>query len=289
MTVIPRRTSLVRTADMEVTAWTIDMRTESQDLTAKGAVRTRTSQKASTAPSTGSLFAGKDPVLGAAESFTYTKSSGRAVYTGTTERARLWQGEPKVEAEEIVYFDETQSLTASRRVDSTWELDPDAGDKSGTSVKTYKVRADTLDYDDGRRTAVYKGATVFLNSADGDVEARKMTFQLAKASRTLEEMRAEQAVYAQLPGGYEAVGEVLVFQAGQDVYKLSGIQGRNAQLKRPADRTDSPSTAAPQCTLSESMQIDLNRRTNEVATPTTGEAPKPSRPIACTESIRRSK
>jgi hypothetical protein len=105
-------------------------------------------------------------------------------------------------------------------------------------------------------------------------------------------MRAEQDVYAKLPGGYEAVGEVLVFRAEQDEYKLSGIPGRNAQLKRPADRTDSnatTSTGTPQCTLSESMQINLNRRTNEVATPTSGEAPKPSRPITCTDSIRRSK
>jgi len=285
----PRRTSLVRTADMEVTAWTIDVRTESQDLTAKGAVRTRTFQKASAA-ATASLFSAKDAILGAAESFTYTKSSRRAVYTGTTATsARLWQGEPKVEAEEIVYFDETQSLTASRRVDSTWELDPGAGDKPGTPVKTYKVRADTLDYDDARRTAVYNGATVYLNSSDGDVEARKMTFQLAKASRTLEQMRAEQDVYAQLPGGYEASGEVLVFQADQDVYKLSGMPGRNARLKRPADRTDSNATTAPQCTLSESMQINLNRRTNGVEQPTSGEAPKPNQPIGCTDSIRRSK
>jgi lipopolysaccharide export system protein LptA len=236
------------------------------------------------------LFGGKEDIIGSAESLVYTKETGRAVYTGSAKApAKLWQGTPEVRADEIEYFDATQKLTAKRRVNSTWQLDPAAGDKPGSPVKTYKVRADTLTYDDAARTAVYEGSTVYLNSADGDVEARQMTFQLAAASRTLEEMHAERDVYALLSGGYEAVGEDLVFHADKDVYILIGTTGRNARLKSPANKTDSPATTAPQCTLSESMQINLNRRTSEVEQPRDGQAPKPSKPIACTDSVRRSK
>ncbi len=283
----PRRKSNVTTADMTVDGWTIDVWTTSQDLTAQGNVTTqmtRAAGRAGDAP--GSLFGGPEPVNGGAETLAYTKSTGTAVYTGIAgSPARLLQGSSRVVADRIVYADLSHNLTAEGQVDSTWVFDAPGGE---SALKRYGVRADTLTYDDAARTAVYKGSIVTLAMADGDVEARIVTFRLAAASRALESMRAEQQAWGKLSGGHEVAGDVLTYQAETDVYILEGRPGyETARVKSPkaGDSSATPTT----CTLTEGMKLELNKRTGAIGIPGEGQAPRKTIEVSCATSLRRSK
>ena len=281
----PRRQSHVTTEDMTVDAWTIDVETASENLNAEGSVRTQT--KAGEA-SKGSMFSGKDLIIGTAATLKYVKKDARATYTGTSAApARLRQGESVVTAEEIDYFDTTRSLNARRKVDSTWLLDPPVTAKPGTPVQKHQVRADTLAYDEGKRTAVYKGSLVILTSPDATIEAETLTFVLAADSKALDFLRAERSVFAKLDGGYEADSDKLEYRGGQEEYKLFGKVGEEALLKSPGQGNEPP-TSPSSCTLNRGMEFTVNRKTGALSHGA-GQAPKPTTPIACATPIRRSR
>jgi lipopolysaccharide export system protein LptA len=282
---------------MSVNATTIDVDTQSNDLSAQGNVSTRSkpTQAGSTAPPS-ALFSGDTPIVGSADKLVYTKSSSRAVYTGTAKaRARLTQlqSPSQVTAIAIDYNDTTRNLNASGNVESTSIVEsasstPSTSQQkptSGATQKTQTVNADTMAYDDTRRTATYKGAPVHVTTSDGDrVEGTTVVFTLEDDSSDLKSMKASTAVWATLSGGYEARGDVLTYDAKADTYTLDGRPGdKSAQVKSP--QSDNPGS----CNLHTGMRLVLNRNTGQVTVPGTGQAPQTVDKVACTMSLRNSK
>jgi lipopolysaccharide export system protein LptA len=286
----PRKVSHVDTADMSVNALTIHVNTNTNDLDAQGSVVTRSTASATDTAKPGALFGGSEPIIGSAETLRFTKTTGAAVYTGTPRaQAQLKQGQSEITADRIDYSDTTRGLVGTGKVYSVWWLEttadtPGAKDKP---LKSQRVRADTMTYDDATRIAVYKGAPVHVTTSDSDIEGRMVTFRLAETERALKSMRAEGGVWATLSGGSEAVCEVLVYDAAIDVYTLEGLLGQEtAKVKSP--RADSPPTK-PMCDLYTGMRLQLNRKTGAVTVPGTGQAPRVTDEVACSTSLRRSK
>ncbi len=101
-------------------------------------------------------------------------------------------------------------------------------------------------------------------------------------------MRAQKAVWTKMSGGYEAIGDVLVYLAATDVYTLEGKAGQEtAQVKSP--QTESQSSKTPMCKLNDGMKLEPNRRTGVVRIPGEGQAPRNVTEISCSVSLRRAK
>jgi lipopolysaccharide export system protein LptA len=278
----PKKISLVKTADLTVQATEIDVFLETENLNAKGSVKTRTvksPESAKKAP--GSLFEGEEPVYGTADSLEYVKETGKATYVGTArDLAHLKQGNTDIGARRLEFTESTSNLVGRGQVDSRiFMTAPTSDPKAPAKAQVYRVEADTLTYDDARRLAVYEAPLVVLTTEDGTrTESRKLTFELAKESRSLDRMRAEgpEAVFATLPGGYEAKGDVLVYRAETDLYNITG---KPAMVKSPADKDGS-------CKKTVSTNLELNRKTGTVSLPGNSPAFNSTAPIGCAESIR---
>jgi hypothetical protein len=131
---------------MQVDAPTIDVYTDTNDLQANGGVITR-SNPSSGAAAPGALFNSKDPIIGTADSLTFTKSSGKAVYTGTPRaQTRLTQGQSEVMGDRVDYSDTTRNLNASGKVYSKWWLESGTTG-SGGQLQSQEV-AGTMAYDE---------------------------------------------------------------------------------------------------------------------------------------------
>ncbi len=157
---------------------------------------------------------------------------------------------------------------------------PSSDPKTPAKAQTYNVKSETLTYDDARRVAVYEAPLVTLTTEDGNrTESRKLTFELAKESRTLDRMRAEgsnRGVFATLSGGYEAEGELLVYVADTDIYSITG---------KPAVVKSAPDKDA-QCKRTESTNVEVNRKTGSVDIPGRNQALSKTTAMSCSESIR---
>jgi lipopolysaccharide export system protein LptA len=297
----PRRPSRVRTADFEVNGQAIDVNTKSQDLEARGGVTTDMTRAADASSGKGALFAGDEPIIGGAEVLKYTKESGMAVYTGGRGTpAVLRQGATSVTGNQIEFVNSSRNLRANGVVNTTWVFEdtgtrPKAptGEPKVAALKDYRVRAETLDYDEAKRTAHYTGPDVVLTTADGTIESRTLTFQLAAESRALESMRATRGkgdvVFVTLPGGREATADEVQYDAKTEVYTL---RGKPAALKGPPNQDQGAGAAPPgqlNCVLDRSPVFEFNRRTGAIRAPGGGEAPRPTEKISCTASLRRAK
>jgi lipopolysaccharide export system protein LptA len=278
----PRRVSSVQTVDLTVDAAEIDVFLETENLAARGSVKTRTAKRPeSKKKPAGSLFEGDEPVYGTADSLDYVKESGKAVYLGSARSlAHLQQGKTDIGAIRLEFTESTNNLVAIGQVESAiFMTAPTADSKAEAKPQVYRVNAETLTYDDARRVAVYEAPLVVLTTEDGTrTESRKLTFELAKESRALDRMRAEGAdsgVFAMLPGGYEAKGDQLVYRADTDLYNITG---KPAIVKSP-DKEGS-------CKKTVSIILELNRKTGAVSLPGTSPAPSSTAPIGCAESIR---
>ena len=110
-----------------------------------------------------------------------------------------------------------------------------------TPLKQYRVRAETLEYDEAARTAIYKGPRVVDDhTTDSDVEAGSADVPArGRVAGAGVHARRRAPCGRQLSGGYEAIGDVLVYRADTDLYTLEGKAGQEtAQVKSP--RADSP-------------------------------------------------
>ena len=278
----PRSGSRVQTTDLTVDAPQIDVFLESENLKARGGVRTRTVKTAeSKKKPAGSLFEGDEPIYGTADSLDYVKETGKATYLGSARSvARLKQGETDIQAVRLEFTESTNNLVGTGQVDSKIFMTAPTSDvKAQAKPQVYSVKADTLTYDDARRVAVYEAPLVVLTTEDGTrTESRKLTFELAKDSRALDRMRAEGAndVFATLTGGYEAKGDLLVYRADTDVYTITG---KPATVKSP----DKDNT----CKQTVSTIVELNRKSGTVSLPGNSPAPSSTAPIGCAESIRK--
>ena len=279
----PRSGSRVQTADLTVDAPQIDVFLESENLKARGGVKTRTVKAPeSKKKPAGSLFEGDEPIYGTADSLDYVKETGKAVYLGSARNlAHLQQGKTDIAAARLEFTESTNYLVGHGQVDSRiFMTAPTSDPKVQTKPQVYQVKADTLTYDDARRVAVYEAPLVVLTTEDGTrTESRKLTFELARESRALDRMRAEgtnDGVFATLPGGYEAKGDLLVYRADTDVYTITG---KPATVKSP----DKDNT----CKQTVSTIVELNRKSGTVSLPGNSPAPSSTAPISCAESIRK--
>jgi lipopolysaccharide export system protein LptA len=280
----PRSISRVQTADLTVDATEIDVFLGTENLNAKGSVKTRTVKSAESGKKpAGSLFEGEEPIYGTADSLEYVKETGKANYLGTArDLAHLKQGKTDIGAIRLEFTESTNYLVGTGQVDSKiFMTAPTSDAKAPAKAQVYRVAADTLTYDDARRVAVYEAPLVVLTTEDGTrTESRKLTFELAKETRALDRMRAEgpggaSAVFATLPGGYEAKGDLLIYRADTDVYNITG---KPAIVKSP----DKEGT----CKQTVSTGIELNRKTGTVALTGNSPANSSTAPIGCAESIR---
>lgn len=276
----PRSQSGVSTPDLTVDAVEIDLNLTSENMNARGGVKTRTVQKSGqNRAAAGSLFGGDGPVFGTADTLVYVRESGKATYTGSAKtRATLKHDQTDISAAQIEFTQDTNHLTATGQVDSSIFMSAPAKDTKGTAKpQKYTVQSESLTYDDVRRTAVYEAPLVVLTTEDGNrTEARKLTFELAKETRTLDRMRAETDVFATMPGGYEATGDLLVYRADTDTYTISG---KPARVKGPGEKPGD-------CKLWQNITLELDRKTDTVSVPVRSTVSSEMKPIACTDSIR---
>lgn len=279
------RRSRVTGPDLTVEGQGIDLFVDTHNLNARGAVTTRTSGKpragAAEPAAVSGLFTGGEPAYGSSETLQYEQESGTAVYTGSAKiPARLRQDETEIAADKIRVADASGNLDATGRVDSLLIFTTgQAGDEKQTEPQRYRVLADSLAYDDTKRTAVYRGQPVRLTSRDGDTEGNQLTLALGATSRTLEKMTVEGVVYAKMSGGYEADGASLVYQAGSDTYLITGGAGRPARVK-------SPSTSGGGCLLTRGLALEFNRQTGSVRSTGRGQAPGSTDAVSCDVSLR---
>jgi lipopolysaccharide export system protein LptA len=163
---------------------------------------------------TPALLDGGQPLVASAAALEYDTQTRRATYTG---RARLWQGDTNIRAEQIVLDEQSGDLSASGGVTSTLALQstaPDAGTR-GTIA-----RGDEMRYDDAARTVTYtKGAQV--NGPQGDLTADRIALVLATPGRTLERIEGYGSVITRV-AARDARGGRLTYHAADERYVLTG-------------------------------------------------------------------
>ena len=142
-----RRVSRVQTADLTVDATEIDVFLETENLKARGNVKTRTvkTPESKKRPA-GSLFEGDEPVYGTADSLDYVKETGKANYAGSARGlAHLQQGKTDIAAVRLEFTESTNNLVGTGQVDSAIFMTAPTSDSNGEAKpQVYRVKADTL-------------------------------------------------------------------------------------------------------------------------------------------------
>jgi lipopolysaccharide export system protein LptA len=285
----PKRIPNVTDTKVQVDGNVIEINTTSHDLKATGTVRTLTlPDPDASGKRSGGLFNDKEPIRGLAETFAYTNTSGKAVYTGTAAAlARLFQGRSEVFGDEIRLDDASQNLDATGHVSTTFEMTVQSGQSTAAKPSEYHVTANVFHYDDAKRTATYEGqdAPVVMKSTDGETVGRLIRLLLAKEGRSLEQMHVEggkEKFFAQMPGGYEATGEILDYDVPTDVYVLSG---KPVLVKSPR-QAQAGAKGPPQCDLTRGLKIVLNRKDGSVRVLDQGGVPGGTDSMPCDQSLR---
>jgi lipopolysaccharide export system protein LptA len=215
---------------MTVDGNAIDVNVTTQDLDAKGSVRSEMYQSSSGSSGRSSALFEKDkPVFGSSAELHYRKNTGEAKFVGTsTELARLRQDSNTIDGVEVTIWEKTQNLRAVGQVDSRFTLtDASKGAKpKGTS--NFRVTSYSLDYADASRTATY-GADksepadrARLVSNEGTTSALEIVMLLSSVGRSAEKVTATGQVDARLEGGRHLTGETLVYDATTEDYTLTG-------------------------------------------------------------------
>jgi lipopolysaccharide export system protein LptA len=279
-----RKMPHVDDGDLTVDAQQIDIDINTDDLDARGDVKTRNRPSApSAAPQTKSaLFDFNDPnrpIYGTSEKLKYTSDTGRAVYTGTPETlARTWQDQNSVQGDEVTVETETHNLKAVGHVSSVYFLTPAAdstGRSSGPPPKPteYRGSADSLDYRDAEHIATYVGAPATLKSADSTTTAPRIDVTFNDQGNSIDQLIATGGAYAQLEGGREAVGQKLVYVAATETYTLTGSTATPARVKLPnSDKSG--------CTKSTGEKLTFTKQSGSA------DGARMTENIACTVSIK---
>lgn len=243
----------------------IDVDLNTDDLHARRDVKTVTAgQKDASAQSQTGLFDAEDPVYGQSAEFWYTGASKRTRYLGTpAARARVQQtgsSNSSVTAIEVTVVDQ-RNLIAKGTVEAVFLLTdqhaspaasgagaatrPSAPAKPATAGTApgaagtptrYRVTADTLDYDDDARTAVYTGAPVTMTSDDGTTTSQRLVLKLAAEQRSLDRLDATVDVHTKLTNGRDAIADVLIYESAIDRYTLRGARGVPIVMREQADK-----------------------------------------------------
>lgn len=267
----------------------IDVDLETQDLQARGDVRTVSTGDKNAATDSSSLFSDGETILGFGAEFWFEQEAGRARYQGSAAApARLKQGDTDVMAQFLELFEETSDLDAKGAVDSTFVAAPPRGAEATGKPKRYRVTADTLTYRDTARTATYAGAPVTLTSPDGVTTSRTMVLTLAEESRDLERLDARVEVHAKIvqaaaspQGGSqerEALADSLLYEAALGQYTLRGTNPGlviRAAGEKPGSCTEWRASVATFTTSTEQPEFP----------PQSGGVE--SKDVACTGALRR--
>jgi len=279
----PRRRSTVNSGDFFVDSPDIDIDLNTENLLAVGDVKTSLVRKSASGAQSaaGGLFAGSEPIRGAAAKLDYRKDTGKATYTGAPKaRALLQQGDTRIFANELVFEEAANRLKGTGDVDSSIPM-TSIDEKGRSQVKMQQVRAETMSYDDASRRAVYEGKPVILTTADGVTEGPKMTFELAEDGKTLKRLLVEGGVFASRSDGHEFSGATLDYRMEDDLYILTGRSGTPARVKQPPQ---DPKAAAPVCDFTTGQKFEFSHRTGGFQNFGSGFETVPG---ACTESLRK--
>jgi lipopolysaccharide export system protein LptA len=263
----PRQAKVQNGATMTVNGNAIDVNVNTQDLDARGNVRSEMVQAAAASGGrSSSLFEKDKPVFGSSAELHYEKATGQARFVGTSaELARLRQDGNTIDGVEVTIWEKTQNLRAIGQVDSRFTLtDASKGPKS-TATATHRVTSYSLDYNDAGRTAVYRADKnapedrARLVSAEGTTSAQAIVMLLAAAGRSVERVTAEGLVDGRLEGGRRVTGEKLIYDAITEDYTLTG---------RPAVAV-LPKSDGSGCEEHTGQLFVFNRRTGAVKSTTT--------------------
>lgn len=279
----PRRRSSVDSREMFVESISIDLELNTENLLAVGDVKTTMNRKQSTgaAATQGGLFTGSEPIFATAAQLRYLKDTGLATYTGAPKSpAVMHQKDKRIQANELVFEENTNKLTGKGEVDSRIPMSV-SDDQGKSQLKTQQVKADTMAYDDALRQAVYHGKPVTLTTTDGTTEGLVMTFELAEDGKTLNRLRAQGNVFGSRNDGMQFSGVELEYRVEEDLYILTGRSGSPAVIKQPpAD----PKAGDGQCDFPEAQRLEFSPRTGSFKSSgsTVGSNKRP-----CSESLRK--
>ncbi len=231
-----RRLPHVEDTRVSVDADAITLRTETHDLTAEGAVKTRMLPSASDASEDRppALFESGKTVWGIAARLEYASAARTAHYTGSpTARARVWQDNNRIDADDIRVEDQTGNLHAAGHVESLLLLSdpPSEAGQPAPAPTPRRANGAEMTYVDDQRLATYLGAAeapASLAGADGTVTARQIQIYLAREQRSIDRVESDADVFVQLNDGGEAIGDHLTYRSAADQYVL---RGSPAQVK----------------------------------------------------------
>lgn len=171
---------------------------------------------------TPALLDGTQPVYASAASLVYDSQVRKGTYAG---KARLWQGDTTIRAEQIVLDEQRGDLAATGGVQSTLAIDQ-ASDTAApdpappTRPRGTIARAEEMRYEETSRTATYTtGAR--LSGPQGDLAADRIGLVLAGEGRALERIEGYGAVAARVENR-DAKGARLTHFASDGRYVLTG-------------------------------------------------------------------
>ena len=149
-----RNNSVVWDAGGRISAWKVALDEETGDYSAQGDVSSMFHEQgpsANAGESAGSLFSPSEPMFATASRMISHKESGLLEYFG---QARIWQGENRVEAEEIRIHRSEGALSARGDVVSLLQEPGSGPQATATSIR---VSAQSMHYSEADESARYEG------------------------------------------------------------------------------------------------------------------------------------
>lgn len=211
----------------ELTAWAINLGTQSGDIDARRDVRhVLRGQKAAVRP--GLLGGGETPTLITSREMKYVSASKTATYTN---EALLRSGKDEVRAPVLVIVEDAKgarTLTASQNVVSL--LHPQASKPEEKPPAIVEGRAETMVYEEAAGRIVYTG-DVSLKQGDISTRSPKATVTLTPDGRGVEKLVAGEPAEIQ-QGTRRATGRQAVYTpanetvvvTGDDVQAIDGLR-----------------------------------------------------------------
>ena len=155
-------------------------------------------------------------VLVSADALRYDDDTGQMTYTG---QAHLWQGLTSFEGDTLTMDDQTGSLMAAGNVRTSIQIEQLNETTGLREVSTSNVTADTFDFDNAGRHAVYTKAQ--LTSDDRQLKADTIDMFIGTDGRTLDRLMATGTVKLGLPGRW-TTADHLEYDDADGRYDLEG-------------------------------------------------------------------
>jgi lipopolysaccharide transport protein LptA len=225
----PGPPTLINDGKMSVSARTIDFTIAGRDLNADTKVKSTIlvkKDKSARGQQTKvpSVLKNDQPAYVTSNRLQYQGSAGAATYTGSV---NLWQdgNETRIKADKIVLEEKSGNMSAAGNVVTEFFLE-ETNEKTGQKQRAQMLgTADSFDYNDGRRLAVYT-TKAHINGPQGDITADRIELFLKRAgTNELERAEAyakgEQKVVVK-EGLRTARGDHLTYTAHDEQYLMIG-------------------------------------------------------------------